>query len=87
MLEAAIDNINQKQDNKDFDSKINVQRNKAYKIIANSLNELKTNFDFFKKYIMFTLKKKIYRQQGRGKPRPCCLYMKKRFYENLRYYN
>ena len=49
MLEAAIYNINQKQDNKDFDSKINVQRNKAYKIIANSLNELKTNFDFFKK--------------------------------------
>lgn len=51
MLDSVMDNISQNQNNKNFDSKINVQRNKAYKIIANSLNELKTNFDFFKKYI------------------------------------
>lgn len=52
MLDAAIDNINQKQDNKNFDSKINSQRKKAYKIIADSIKELKTNYDFFKKYII-----------------------------------
>lgn len=52
MLDAALDNMNQKQDNKSFDSKIDSQRNKAYKIIADSIKELKTNYDFFKKYIM-----------------------------------